>query len=90
MKRLCVFTGSSPGARPEYAGAAEELARAIVERDLTLVYGGSRVGLMGVLADAVLEGGGEVIGVIPDRLFPKEMPHMGLTELRIVESMHER
>lgn len=90
MKRLCVFTGARPGSRPEYARVATELAGVIVERQLTLVYGGSRVGLMGVLADAVLTGGGEVIGVIPDRLFSKETPHTGLTELHVVGSMHER
>ncbi len=90
MKRLCVFTGSSPGARPEYAQAAQDLAEAIVERELTLIFGGSRQGLMGILADSVMEAGGEVIGVIPDRLFPKEAPHMGLTELHVVKSMHER
>jgi uncharacterized protein (TIGR00730 family) len=90
MKRLCVFTGSSPGARPEYARAARDLAGAIIERDLALVYGGSRQGLMGILADAVLEAGGEVIGVIPEGLFSKETPHMGLTKLHAVASMHER
>lgn len=90
MKRLCVFTGSSPGARPQYARAAQDLAGVIVERNLTLVFGGSRQGLMGILADSVMEAGGEVIGVIPDRLFPKETPHTGLTELHVVKSMHER
>lgn len=90
MKRLCVFTGSSPGARPEYARAAREMAGAIVERNLALVYGGSRQGLMGILAEAVLGIGGEVIGVIPEGLFPKETPHLGLTELHTVQSMHER
>jgi uncharacterized protein (TIGR00730 family) len=68
----------------------QDLASVLVERNLTLVYGGSRVGLMGTLADSVLEAGGEVIGVIPDRLFSKETPHNGLTELRVVRSMHER
>lgn len=90
MKRICVFTGSSPGARPEYTRAAQDLAEAVVERNMTLIYGGCKVGLMGVLADAALEAGGEVIGVIPERLFGKEIPHTGLTELRVVKSMHER
>ena len=90
MKRVCIFIGSSPGALPQYARAAQDLGAVLAERNLTLVYGGSRVGLMGVLADSVLEAGGEVIGVIPDRLFSKETPHNGLTELRIVKSMHER
>lgn len=90
MKRLCVFTGASSGSRPTYARAAEALAGAVAERGLTLVYGGTRVGLMGILADSVLNAGGEVIGVIPDGLFSKEVPHAGLTDLRIVKSMHER
>ena len=90
MKRLCVFTGASSGARPAYARAAKALAGAMTERGLTLVYGGTRVGLMGTLADSVLNAGGEVIGVIPDGLFSKEVPHAGLTDLRIVKSMHER
>jgi uncharacterized protein (TIGR00730 family) len=90
MQRICVFLGSSPGERPNYARAVRDLAAVLVERNLTLVYGGSRVGLMGTLADSVLEAGGEVIGVIPDRLFSKETPHNGLTELRVVSSMHER
>ena len=90
MKRVCVFTGASPGARPAYARAARALAAAMAERGLTLVYGGTRVGLMGTLADSVLNAGGEVIGVIPGGLFSKEVPHAGLTDLRIVKSMHER
>ena len=90
MKRLCVFAGASPGGNPAYARAAQDLAEAIVESDLTLIYGGCRVGLMGVLAHAALDAGGEVIGVIPERLFAKEIPHMGLAELHIVKSMHER
>jgi uncharacterized protein (TIGR00730 family) len=90
MKVLCVFLGSSPGASVLYTRAVKELAAVLVERNLTLVYGGSRVGLMGILADCVLEAGGEVIGVIPKGLFSKETPHNGLTELRIVKSMHER
>lgn len=90
MKRVCVFTGSSPGARPDYAAAAERLALELVSRDLELVYGGARVGVMGTLADAVLTLGGLVIGVIPAALVSKEVAHDGLTELRVVASMHER
>ena len=90
MKRVCVFTGSSPGARPEYAAAAQQFGAEIAARGYELVYGGGRVGLMGVIADAVLAGGGRVIGVIPENLVAKEIGHSGLTELRIVKSMHER
>ena len=90
MKSICVFTGSSPGARPAYAAAAAELGRELVRRDLTLVYGAGNVGLMGVLADAVLGEGGRVMGVIPEALFPREVEHHGLTELHVVGSMHER
>lgn len=90
MKRVCVFTGSSPGARPEYAAAAQQFGAEIAGRGYELVYGGGRVGLMGVIADAVLASGGRVIGVIPENLVAKEIGHSGLTELRIVKSMHER
>lgn len=90
MDRICVFAGSSPGARPEYAIAAQELGRALVARGLGLVYGGARVGLMGAVADTVLAGGGLVTGVIPEGLVTKEIAHDGLTELRVVASMHER
>ena len=90
MKRVCVFTGSSPGARPEYAAAAQQFGAEIAARGYELVYGGGRVGLMGVIADAVLASGGRVIGVIPENLVAKEIGHSGLTELRIVKSMHER
>jgi hypothetical protein len=90
MKRICVFAGSSVGARPDYAGAARELAAELVRRKLGLVYGGGSVGLMGVLADAALAHGGEVIGVIPRGLATRELAHTGLTEMRVVESMHER
>ena len=88
--RICIFTGSSPGAHPEYADAARELGRLLVERGYGLVYGGGNVGLMAVAADAVLEHRGEVIGVIPELLVDKELAHRGLSELRIVKSMHER
>jgi uncharacterized protein (TIGR00730 family) len=90
MKRICVFAGSSRGAREEYARAAQELARELVVRGYDVVYGGGKVGMMGVLADATLAAGGQVIGVIPKALLAKEVGHGGLTELRVVGSMHER
>ncbi|MBC7780245.1 MAG: TIGR00730 family Rossman fold protein [Proteobacteria bacterium] len=90
MKAVCVFCGSNAGALPEYRAAAEMLARQIVEAGCTLVYGGGRVGLMGVIGDAAMAAGGRVIGVTPRRLVEKEVAHAGLTELRVVESMHER
>ena len=90
MKRICVFCGSSVGGRPEYAETARALGAELARRGLGLVYGGGRVGLMGVLADAVLARGGEVIGVIPRGLVARELGHTALTELRIVDSMHER
>jgi uncharacterized protein (TIGR00730 family) len=88
--RYCVFCGSSPGARREYEDAARELGRELVRREIELVYGGGDVGLMGTLADTVLEAGGHVIGVIPDALVAKEVSHRGLPDLRVVGSMHER
>lgn len=90
MKRVCVFCGSSEGGSPEYAGAARALAAELVGRGLGLVYGGGSVGLMGVLADAALARGGEVIGVIPRPLAAREIAHAGVSEMRVVESMHER
>ena len=90
MRRICVFCGSSPGARQEYAAAARALGAALVRRNLGLVYGGAKVGLMGVVADTVLAAGGEVIGVIPNRLMTRELAHPGLSELRVVASMHDR
>jgi uncharacterized protein (TIGR00730 family) len=90
LQRLCVFAGSSAGSRSEYSAAARALAQALVERHVELVYGGGRVGLMGVLADAVLEAGGQVIGVIPEALVAREVGHQALPDLRIVSSMHER
>jgi uncharacterized protein (TIGR00730 family) len=90
VRRVCVFCGSNPGARPEYAEAARLLAREIAARQLGLVYGGGSVGLMGVLADAVLAAGGEVIGVIPRPLATRELAHPNLTEMRLVDTMHER
>jgi uncharacterized protein (TIGR00730 family) len=90
MRRVCVYAGSSPGRDPAYAAAAADLARLLTERGLGVVYGGGRVGLMGLLADAALAAGGEVIGVIPQDLMDREVGHGGLTELRVVGSMHER
>jgi uncharacterized protein (TIGR00730 family) len=90
VKRLCVFCGSAPGGRAVYANAARVLATALLHRGLGLVYGGGSVGLMGILADAVLAEGGEVIGVLPRGLARKEYAHGRLTELHLVGSMHER
>ena len=90
MHSVCVFCGSNTGAGEVYAEAARTLARAIARRRLKLVYGGGNIGLMGILADAALGAGAHVIGVIPRRLVEKEVAHSGLTEQRIVETMHER
>lgn len=89
-KRICVFCGSSPGARPSYAAAAISLARCLATHKIGIVYGGGNVGLMGTLADAALQTGGEVIGVIPRSLGRKEFAHTGLSDLHVVDSMHER
>ena len=88
--RICVYAGSNPGADPAYAEAAADLARLLAGRGIGVVYGGGRVGLMGILADTALEAGGEVIGVIPQDLMDREIGHGGLTELHVVGSMHER
>src|SRR5918999_1249285 len=90
LRRLCVFCGSSPGARPAYGEAAEELGRLLAAEGIGLVYGGGKVGLMGRLADAVLAEGGDAIGVLPEALVEKEIGHAGLSDLRVVGSMHER
>jgi uncharacterized protein (TIGR00730 family) len=90
VRRLCVFCGSAPGRRGAYGEAARALAAELCRRQLGLVYGGGSVGLMGLLAEAVLAGGGEVIGVIPGPLATPELAHPTLTELRVVGSMHER
>jgi uncharacterized protein (TIGR00730 family) len=90
MRRICVFCGSSQGNRPEYGIAAEEMGRELVRRNIGLVYGGGNVGLMGVIADAVLKAGGEVQGVIPENLMAREVGHQRLTKLHVVRSMHER
>jgi uncharacterized protein (TIGR00730 family) len=87
---VCVFCGSSPGARPAYREAADALGRVLAAQGRTLVYGGGNVGLMGTVADAALGGGGRVIGVIPQHLAAREVAHTGLTDLRRVNSMHER
>ena len=90
MERICVFCGSSPGRGPEYTAAAELLGRELVRRNIELVYGGGKVGLMGALADTVLSAGGKAIGVIPENLMAREIGHAGLTRLHVVRSMHER
>jgi len=90
FQKICVFCGSNLGIRPVYRTAAEQLASLLVRRGIDLVYGGGNVGLMGVLADTVLASGGKVTGVIPESLMAREVGHLGLTELRVVSSMHER
>jgi len=90
MKRLCVFCGSSEGNSPAFTNAARELGQAIAARDIEMVFGGSHVGLMGVVADAALAGGGKVIGVLPRFMSDKELAHLRLTRLHLVETMHER
>ncbi|NJM40235.1 MAG: TIGR00730 family Rossman fold protein [Anaerolineae bacterium] len=90
MKSICVFCGSSTGANPIYLAMAQQLGEAIAQADLGLVYGGASVGLMGAVADAALSAGGSVTGVIPHSLRGKELDHKGLTEMHVVNSMHER
>ena len=90
LRRVCVFCGSSTGVRPEYRAAAEEVAVLLAERDVAIVFGGGCVGLMGVVADTALAHGGHVIGVIPSAMVAREIAHLGLPDLRIVGSMHER
>ena len=90
MNRVCVFCGSAPGARTEYADAARDVAAELARRGIGLVTGGGSVGLMGAVADAALALGVEVIGVIPRQLASRELAHPGLTELKLVDSMHER
>jgi uncharacterized protein (TIGR00730 family) len=90
IRKLCVFCGSSSGNDPVYSGAAQSLGRMLVRRGVGLVYGGGSVGLMGVLADAVLAAGGEVTGVIPSALAAKEIQHTGLTHSHVVDNMHAR
>lgn len=90
MQRVCVYCGSGQGSDPAFAEAAASFGRLLAQRGLGLVYGGGRVGLMGVLADAALGAGGEVVGVIPEALARKEVEHQGITRLLVVSSMHER
>lgn len=90
MKRICVYCGSSGGRHSDYAAAATALGQLLAQNGIGLVYGGAAIGIMGVIADAVLAGGGSVSGVIPQALKDKEIAHEGLTELHVVESMHER
>lgn len=90
MKRLAVYCGSSAGTDPRYATAARALGEEMAQRGIGLVYGGGKLGLMGIVADAVLAGGAEVHGVIPSALVDLEVAHRGLTELHVVDSMHER
>jgi len=90
VKRICVYCGSNRGKSAEFLASARTLAGELVQRDIGLVYGGASVGIMGEIADTVLARGGEVIGVMPQALVDKEVSHTGLTELRIVNSMHER
>jgi uncharacterized protein (TIGR00730 family) len=90
VHRVCVFCGASSGRVPAYAEAASAFGAALAARGLGLVFGGGRVGLMGAVADGVLEGGGEAIGVIPQELVDRELAHGGLTELHVVDSLHER
>ena len=90
MERICVFCGANPGLDPAYLESARKLGALLAEREIELVYGGGRVGMMGALADAVLAAGGSVIGVIPEALSTKEVAHEDLTQLYVVASMHER
>jgi uncharacterized protein (TIGR00730 family) len=90
MRHICVFAGSNLGTQPAYAQAAVELGQELISHNIGLVYGGASVGLMGIVADTVLQAGGEVIGVIPQGLFTREVAHTGLTKLYSVKSMHER
>lgn len=90
QRRICVFCGSSPGLLPDYLAAARELGSALVRHRLSLVYGGAHVGLMGEIANSMMQRGGEVIGVMPQSLIDREIAHRGLSELHVVQSMHER
>jgi uncharacterized protein (TIGR00730 family) len=90
IRRICIFCASNTGNDPAFAQAARSLGRALAEKSIGLVYGGGNIGLMGILADAAMHMGGHVTGVIPQALVDKELAHQGITELRIVTSMHER
>ena len=90
LARVCVFCGASNGGRPEYSAAAWELGRGLADRGITVIYGGGRAGLMGAVADAALSRGGKVVGVITKLLYTRELGHEGVTDLQVVETMHER
>ncbi|MEM7790328.1 MAG: TIGR00730 family Rossman fold protein [Verrucomicrobiota bacterium] len=90
LNSLCVYCGSSPGSRPAYLEAARSVGRLLAENKITLVYGGGSVGLMGAVADAALEAGGQVFGVITEHLMEMEVGHLDLTELHVTKTMHER
>lgn len=90
MKSVCVFCGSRAGAHPAYADAARQLGQVLVERGIRMIYGGGNVGIMGIIADAMLERGGQITGVIPASLVNRELAHAGVQDMRIVESMHAR
>lgn len=90
IKNICVYCGSSTGKNQAYSTIAKSLGKALSERDIGLVYGGAAIGIMGVVADSVLEGGGRAIGIIPKSLAVKEVAHSGLSELHVVDSMHDR
>lgn len=90
LETVCVFLGSSTGSNPANAAATIAMAESLVERDITLLYGGGNAGLMGLLANTVLEAGGRAVGIIPENLFTKEVTHRGLTELIETKTMHER
>jgi uncharacterized protein (TIGR00730 family) len=89
-RRICIFCGASPGRDPAYLGLATEVGAGLADRGIGIVYGGSRVGMMGAVADAALQRGGEVIGVIPRALVDRELAHTGLTEQRVVGTLHDR
>jgi hypothetical protein len=90
IRSICVYCGSARGRSPRYVAAARELGEAMAERQVRLVYGGARIGMMGEVADAVMKNGGQVVGVIPEHLQTSEVGHSGITELKVVESMHVR
>src|SRR5262245_4044044 len=90
LRNVCVFCGSSCGTKPVYSRAAQQIGQLLSQRKIGLVYGGGNVGLMGQIADACLNEGGRVVGVMPKALVEKEIAHRGLTKLHVVESMHER
>ncbi|WPL83067.1 TIGR00730 family Rossman fold protein [Bordetella hinzii] len=90
LKQICVYCGSNGGRQPEYLEQARAFGQELVKRDIGLVYGGAAVGLMGAVADGVMQAGGRAVGIIPVSLMQKELAHRGLTELHVVQSMHER